>query len=34
MKWSQIIWDDSLGGNVKHVNEHGFTIDDVEHVLD
>ncbi len=33
MKWTQIIWDDSPGGNVEHVEEHDLTTDDVDHVL-
>jgi hypothetical protein len=33
MRWSQIIWDDTPGGNVEHVEEHDLTVEDVEHVL-
>lgn len=33
MTWTSVIWDDSEGGNVEHIAEHGLTIDDVEHVL-
>jgi uncharacterized DUF497 family protein len=33
MKWSQIIWDPTPGGNVEHVEEHDLTTDDVDHVL-
>lgn len=33
MDWSQIIWDDSPGGNVEHVEEHDLTTDDVDFVL-
>jgi uncharacterized DUF497 family protein len=33
MGWSQIIWDDSPGGNVEHVEEHDLTTDEVDHVL-
>jgi len=29
----QIIWDDEPGGNIEHIEEHGLTVDDVEHVL-
>ncbi len=29
----QIIWNDEPGGNVEHVEEHGLSIEDVEHVL-
>ena len=31
--WQQIIWNEEPDGNVAHVEEHGLTIDDVEHVL-
>jgi len=31
--WQQIIWSDEPGGNIEHVEEHGFTVADVEHVL-
>jgi hypothetical protein len=31
--WRQIIWNDEPGGNVEHIEEHGLTVDDVEHVL-
>jgi uncharacterized DUF497 family protein len=31
--WQQIIWDEEPGGNVEHIEEHGLTVDDVEHVL-
>jgi uncharacterized DUF497 family protein len=34
MKWSQVIWDSTPGGNVEHVEEHGLTVEDVEYVLD
>ncbi|MEX2119392.1 MAG: hypothetical protein WD847_07345 [Pirellulales bacterium] len=30
----QIIWNDEAGGNVEHIEEHGLTTADVEHVLD
>ena len=33
MGWTQIIWDDSPGGNVEHVEEHDLTTDDVDFVL-
>jgi uncharacterized DUF497 family protein len=29
----QIIWNDEPGGNVEHVEEHGLTVEDFEHVL-
>lgn len=31
--WSRIIWNEEPGGNVEHIEEHGLTVDDVEHVL-
>jgi hypothetical protein len=31
--WQQIIWNDEPGGNVEHVEGHGLTVEDVEHVL-
>jgi hypothetical protein len=31
--FDQIIWNDEPGGNIEHIEEHGLTIDDVEHVL-
>ena len=31
--WQQIIWNDEPGGNIEHIEEHGLTVDDVEHVL-
>lgn len=31
--WQRIIWNEEPGGNVAHIEEHGLTIDDVEHVL-
>ena len=33
MNWSQIIWDDTPGGNVEHVETHDLTTDDVDYVL-
>ena len=30
----QIIWNDELDGNVDHIEEHGLTVADVEHVLE
>jgi uncharacterized DUF497 family protein len=30
----QIIWNDELGGNVEHIEEHGLDVEDVEFVLD
>lgn len=29
----QIIWNDEPGGNIEHIEEHGLTMADVEHVL-
>lgn len=29
----QIIWNDEPGGNIDHIEEHGLTVEDVEHVL-
>lgn len=34
MRWTQIIWDHTPGGNVEHVEEHDLTTDEVDHVLD
>ncbi len=34
MTWTQIIWDDTPGGNVEHVEEHDLTTDDVDYVLE
>jgi len=34
MKWNQVIWDETHGGNVEHVEEHDLTTDDVDHVLE
>jgi uncharacterized DUF497 family protein len=31
--FQQIIWNDEPGGNIEHIEEHGLTTDDVEHVL-
>jgi hypothetical protein len=31
--WQQIIWNDEPGGNIEHIEAHGLTADDVEHVL-
>jgi uncharacterized DUF497 family protein len=31
--WQHIIWNDEPGGNMEHIEEHGLTVDDVEHVL-
>jgi hypothetical protein len=29
----QIIWNEEPGGNIEHIEEHGLTTADVEHVL-
>lgn len=34
MKWTQIIWDSTPGGNVEHVEAHDLTTDDVDYVLE
>jgi hypothetical protein len=31
--WQQVIWNEEPGGNVEHVEGHGLTVEDVEHVL-
>ena len=31
--WQHIIWNEEPGGNVEHIEDHGLTVDDVEHVL-
>ncbi len=33
MRWTQVVWDPTPGGNVAHVEEHGLTTDEVDHVL-
>ena len=34
MKWTQVIWDPTPGGNVEHVEEHDLTTDEVDFVLE
>ncbi len=34
MAWKEIIWDQTAGGNVEHVEEHDLTTDDVDYVLE
>lgn len=34
MDWIQILWDDSPGGNVEHIEEHDLTTDEVDYVLE
>lgn len=29
----QIVWDDSVGGNIEHLAEHGVTLEEFEQVL-
>jgi hypothetical protein len=31
--FQQIIWNDEPGGNIEHIEKHGLTVEDVEHVL-
>jgi uncharacterized DUF497 family protein len=31
--WHQIIWNPDPGGNIEHMEEHGLSVEDVEHVL-
>jgi hypothetical protein len=31
--FQHIIWNEEPGGNIEHIEEHGLTPDDVEHVL-
>jgi len=33
MDYLSIVWDDSEGGNLEHIAEHGLTSDEVEDVL-
>ena len=32
MRWMRVLWDDTPGGNVEHVEEHDLTTDDVDYV--
>jgi hypothetical protein len=34
MAWFEFIWSDEIGGNIRHLAEHGLTMDDFEHVFD
>jgi uncharacterized DUF497 family protein len=34
MSWIRVLWDDTPGGNVAHVEEHDLTTDDVDYVLE
>jgi len=34
MKWTQVIWDPTPGGNVEHVEANDLTSDDVDRVLE
>lgn len=33
MGWDTIIWDETDGGNVDKVRQHGLTVDDVENAI-
>jgi uncharacterized DUF497 family protein len=33
MRWTQVVWDPTPGGNVAHIEEHGLTTDEVDYVL-
>jgi hypothetical protein len=33
MDWTQVVWDESPGGNVEHVEEHDLTTEEVDYVL-
>lgn len=32
-EWFDVFWDESEGGNVEHIAEHGVTCEEVESVL-
>ncbi len=32
--WRQVIWNEEPGGNVEHIEQHGLSVEDVEHVLE
>jgi hypothetical protein len=34
MNWTHVIWDDTPGGNVEHVEQHDLTSEDVNYVLE
>ena len=34
MAWYEFLWNDEEGGNIRHLAEHGLTINDFEHVFD
>lgn len=34
MDWIHVIWDDTPGGNVEHVEEHDLTTVEVDYVLE
>ena len=34
MKWIRVVWDETPGGNVEHVEEHDLTTDEVDYVLE
>lgn len=31
--WQQVIWNEEPRGNVEPIEDHGLTVEDVEHVL-
>ncbi|QDU36841.1 hypothetical protein Mal4_11410 [Maioricimonas rarisocia] len=34
MGWTTVVWnDDPQDGNIEHVEQHGLTVEEVEHVL-
>jgi hypothetical protein len=34
MKWTHVVWDNTPGGNVEHVEQHDLTPEEVNHVLE
>jgi uncharacterized DUF497 family protein len=34
MRYLHVFWNDEEGGNTEHVLEHGFSKEDVEHVIE
>ncbi|MGA2064690.1 MAG: hypothetical protein ABSG86_06965 [Thermoguttaceae bacterium] len=33
MSWTRVVWDDTAGGNVEHIEAHDLMTSDVDHVL-
>lgn len=33
MPWYDFIWNTEVGGNVLHIAEHGFSVDDAESIV-